>query len=148
MDEELVRLRVERRRRFQSSDERTVSELCLSISSDDLATFTQWQPVSLLLRRALKSDRRNKHAKVKSKRGTVENCVPVCVERKDVFTFVLHLELEHEPTPSQSAAVHFRTIYFTIGCREFAVVVLSELLMQFRCKLLDQFMATVMGCQH
>ena len=77
MDNELIRPRIECRYRFQSSDERAMSKLCLSISADDRTAFTQWQPVCSLLRRALKFDRGNKHSKVKPERGAVGNCVPV-----------------------------------------------------------------------
>jgi hypothetical protein len=86
---------------------------------------------------------------MKSKRGAVEDRVPVGFERKDAFTLALHLELEHEPTPSQPATVHFRPIYFSVGCWEVAVIVLSKLLMQFRCEPFDQFVTTVMlVCQY
>jgi len=147
MDDELVCLRIERRCRFQSSHERTMSELCLSISANNHATFTQWEPICLLLRRALKFDRRDEHEKVKSKGRIVGNRVPVGFGLKEALALTLHLELKEEPTPSQSTAVHFCTIYFSIGCWKLAVVGFSKLLVQLFCKLFEQFVTTMIECQ-
>jgi hypothetical protein len=143
MDNELVRLWIERRRRFQSSHERTMSELCLGISADDRTAFTEWQPVCLLLWRALKFNRGNEHEKVKSKGGIIADRVPIGFRHKEALTLALHLELKEEPTPTQSATVHFCTIYFSIGCWKLAVVSLAELLVQFLCKLFKQFVTTM-----
>ena len=142
MDNELVRLWIERRRRFQSSHKRAMSELCLGIRADDRTAFAEWQPVCLLLWRALKFNRGDEHEKVKSKGGVVANRVPVGFRCKEALTLALHLKLEEEPPPSQSAAVHFCTIYFPIGCWELAVVGISELLVQFFCKFFEPFVTT------
>ncbi|SRR5258706_8314884 len=147
MDDELVRLWIKCRHRFQSSHERTMTELCLSISADDRTAFTKWQPVCLLLLRALKFDRGGEHGKVKPKGGIIGNRVPVGFGCEKALTLALHLELEEEPAPSQSAAVHFRTIDFPIGCRKLAVVGISKLLVQFLCKLFKQFVTTMVECQ-
>ena len=147
MDNELVRLRVECRRRFQSPHERTMSELRLGIRADDRTAFREWQPVRLLLWRALKFNCGNEHEKVKSEGGIIGNRMPVGFGRKEALTLALHLELEEEPSPSQSAAVHFCTICFPIGCRKLGVVSISELLVQFLCKFFEQFVTTMMEYQ-
>lgn len=147
MDDELVRLRIKCRHRFQSSHERTVTELCLSIRANDRTAFTEWQPVCLLFWRALKFDRGGEHEKMKTKGGIIGNRVPVGFRCKKALTLALHLELEEEPTPSQSAAVHFRTIDFPIGCWKLTVVGISKLLVQFVRKLFEQFVTTMVGCQ-
>ena len=146
MDNELVRLRVELRCCFQSPHERTMSELRLGIRADDRPAFTEWQPVCLLLWGALKLNRGNEHEKVKSEGGIIGNRVPVGFGRKEAFTLALHLELEEEPAPSQSAAVHFCTIYFPIGCRKLGVIIIPELLVQFLCKFFEEFVTTMIEC--